>query len=236
MRKDSPNLYEILKTATGAPPQSPPEVQPRPVAVAEPPPTPKPAPAVVEAPPPKPPTRVVVPSRPVAADPSPPPPKPGFGDRTLTFSLNTVIFAGLVALGVIFLAFAIGQRMGRAKGRAEAQPVRAPAGDTRTGGPESAPSGRTLSIKLMEWSGATTRDFLSAEENAAAIKKTLAQNGHPQAWYAESRRGDKRVMILYYGKYEGRTDEARERLAALKKFKYNRATPFSGADFVEVDP
>jgi len=152
----------------------------------------------------------------------------------LTLSYNTAIFAGLVALAAVFLGFAVGQRWGRSKGKSEA--AAAPAGSPASHADTTpAPAGRVWAIKLLEWPGTTSREYVNAESNAESIKKTLVQNQHAAAWYAPAVRGDRRVLVLYYGKYEQRNEEAREKLATLRKYKYNRTTPFSGADFVEVE-
>ncbi|MBI2901937.1 MAG: hypothetical protein HYY17_17285 [Planctomycetes bacterium] len=236
MRRDSPNLYEILKTATGEaarPPETQPRVVPTPAAEA---PVSRPATAVVETPP----SRVAVPSRPAPTVPETPvkPATGGPGERVLRVTMNSAIFAGLVALGLAFLAFAIGQRVGRSKGRAETAAIPAERAAERPPASDAAPTGarRAWAIKLMEWSAGTTRDSLIAEKNSEDIKKTLEQKGLKEAWHALVVREDRKSRVLYYGNYDRRDDASRKKLAALQKFDYKGGTPFAKADFVEIDP
>lgn len=229
--KDSPNLYEILKQSTHGATEAPPEVQPRAVATAV-------EPAPVEKAPSGP--RIVVPPRPV------PPPAPvsatpapaGPGERSFTVTMNTAIFAGIVALGVVFLAYAIGVRAGKARGLEEAAAPATPTdADTEATDPGTAPpANKKLAIKLMEWSG-KSQERLTGMRNAESMKNTLAQQGFRGAWIdPQEMRGNEPFVVLYFGKYDSRTADAREKLAALKKFRYQNRYPFAQADFVEVEP
>lgn len=219
--KESPNLYEILKSASsavGAPPETAPRivVSTAPVAVQAPPPT-------VPTPPP----RVTSPPRIVAA---PLPAQQGLGERTLRVTYNTAIFAGLIALGIVFLAYAIGLRVGRSRANADsaAVPERTPEHPGLKDAARSSP-GKVWAIKLREWSGATAKERTEAEKEADALKKAMAQAALPAAGY------DPVTRTLYYGKYE-RLADAKEKLTAVRKFKVQGKAPFAGADCVEIAP
>jgi hypothetical protein len=180
--------------------------------------------------------RITVPSRPTSPS-ILPSSVLGLGDRILHVTYNTAIFAGLVALGVVFLSYAIGLKVGRSK---VAEPVMIPlptSEESKQVG-ESAPpvSGKVWAIKLMEWSGNSAQERLTAEKNAESIKKSLSQAGHPAAWYELSPKGARQVLTLYYGKFDQRSDDAKEKLSSLRKFKFQNKSIFSSADFNEVDP
>jgi hypothetical protein len=235
--KDSPNLYEILKSATAAGEAPPSDVQPRTAtrtAHAEAPVTPQSPTVAVEPPPPPSGPRITVPPRAVA--PPAPPPAPNPGDRVLRISYNTGIFLGIVVLGVVFLAYGIGVRVGRARAP-EADPSLQPKpGETITDPGPSSP-GKVWTIKLMEWSADTSKGRLEAEPNAERFRKSLQQAGFPAGWYVTQTRGGRKFVTLYYGKYDSqRSDEAREKLAALRKWKYDKTAYFATAGFEEVDP
>lgn len=225
--KDSPNLYEILKSAS-SPLETPPEVSPRTTVVAEPRPTPKPTPivAATETPPP----RI---QRPI----QPPPATSGPGDRILRLSYNSAIFVGLVALGIVFLAYAIGLRVGRSRAAvpiptSERAPEVASASD-----PTPPPSGKPWSIKLMEWEGGSSQARVAAELNADRRIKSLAQAGYLKAFWKRIARNDKTYIALYYGSYEDRrSEEAKEHLAVVRKIKFQGKEDYSRSDLVELTP
>ncbi len=221
--KESPNLYEILKSASSSV-ETPPETAPRIVV--------SPAPVAVQAPPS--PTRVTAPPRVAVLSTSPPamplPTQQGLGERTLRVTYNTAIFAGLIALGIVFLAYAIGLRVGRSRVNAESAAVteRTPENTATTDAARSSP-GKIWTIKLREWPGATGKERTDGEKEADAFKKALAQAALPSAGY------DPATRTLYYGRYE-RLSDAKEKLTAVRRFKVQGKTPFAGADCVEVDP
>lgn len=224
--KESPNLYEILKSASAAV-ETPPETAPR-IVVA-------PTPVAVQAPPPPPPTplpRVTAPPRVVAAPPLPPaaplPTQQGLGERTLRVTYNTAIFAGLIALGIVFLAYAIGLRVGRSRASAESTAVTERTPEGAADAARSAP-GKVWTIKLREWPGTTAKERTDAEKEADALKKAMAQQALPAAGY------DPATRTLCYGKYE-RLADAKEKLAAVKKFKLQGKTPFANAECLEIAP
>lgn len=228
--KDSPNLYEILKQSTNGGEAPPPETQPRAVTTAV-------ETAAVEPTKPSAP-RITVPPRPVpppAPAVSTPPPSGGFGERTLTVSFNTAIFAGIVALGVVFLAYAIGVRSGKAKAAAELTAAPAdPAADPNAGATETKP-GKIWTIQLLSWDATSSRDNGQAEPIAVGMSKSLEQAGFKPAWYDWVKKDDKRYLVLYYGRFGARTGEAQAKLAEVQKFKYKNQAHFARAGFVEIE-
>lgn len=246
MGRNAPNLYELLKAAgSRAPAGSEPDtgtadtasktLTPPPMKVVLPPveeeTEPEPA---APAPPP-------LPASP-AAD-APPPRFPlrkmrfGLGERTVQVTWNTAAFAALVVVGVVFLAYAIGHRVGRASSAAN--------GGIATQPPPARPLDQALApqgpppvytIRLMEWPARTNRERANANANAASLKTALESRQLPGAEYKLAPEGDR--VILNFGRFtEIGTAEAKQKLAQLREFRLPRNPDpvFKGAGFVRVN-
>ncbi len=236
--KDSPTLYDILKSASGPavetevvpPPPKPPEapagptLQDRlaaykaaktglsecPAAV------PPPAPAALTAP------AAVLPERPA-----------GPGERVLRLTYNTIAFLMLVILGLVFLSYAIGLRAGRS-GAADASAAKAPAilSDPVAA---PAPSPKVHAIRLIEWAGNTSQERVQAQVAAGKLVQALGKAGFKGAETMLIRRGAEKRVALYLERFTDRASaEARARLAAVRKFTFQNQAVFAKADFEEV--
>jgi len=232
--KESPNLYEILKSASAAL-DTPPEVAPRSTSavavegakpVLEASPSPK---SEIESPPP----RILVPNRFLSSPASAAAP----GERVIRLTYNTVIFVGLVALGVVFLAYAVGLRVGRNR--------RAPelTGPAEREAPSPAPEvasnvlSKVWTLKLMEWEGGSSQARVAAEMNADRRIKSLAQAGLARAYWKKVVRNEKTYIVLFYGTYDDRrSEEARAEIARIQKTKFLGKDDYARCDFVESTP
>lgn len=242
--KESPNLYEILKTTSG-----PKKAENR---VAEPTPEPVQATVLEE---PKPSVPLIEPPRPVAVSkPASTPvmkevgkPVEEPGEKVVRITYNTSIFLVLSGIGLLFIAYSLGVRSGRSRALTEAPTRPLPPErliveeETSTPVPPAeailAPvPQKVLTIKLLEWSGQTARDRVKAQQNAERIKKSLTQNGLPASYYQLVTRKGKKYVVLRYGKYEEeKSSEARRMLGKLRQFKYRGTAYFSRAGIETLD-
>ena len=242
--RHSPNLYEILRSAAG-PAGGSKESVPGPAtaaaAVVAPPPPPPPPPEVLEpepvvdyspAPilePPPPPVARVVESRltsPVfAALPTPtvdraePAPVAGLGERSLKVTYNTILFGGLVVLGVVFLSFTLGLRTGRG------QPEAVPAIPELQAVAPQAPAGPApkFTIRLIEYRGATSQEYTKAQDAAIRYKNELERLGLREGVVETIGTGTGRRVVLRYGEYaDAAAAPARETLKKLQSLKLDR--------------
>ncbi len=239
--KESPNLYEILKTTSRSKkPVHAPETEtsqpvrieePRRLSVAE----VAPRPVV-----PKPQTTPIAPQL-AQVDQEP-------GEKVIRITYNTAIFLVLAGIGLLFIAYAIGVRSGRARAVAEMSirplPSEGPeVGDEETVPPVPAAAAildpipeKMWTIKLLEWSGQTARDRIKAQQNAERIKKSLTQSGFPASYYQLVTRKEKKFVVLRYGKYEERNRaEARKVLEKLQRFKYRGTAYFTRSGLESID-
>lgn len=230
--RHSPNLYEILRSASApkenppgpavaAPP--PPEVQePDPIIDVSPPPIitveRPPAPRIIDTPPPRP------------VQPAPPPPvveryetpaPPGPGERSLRVTYNTLLFAGLVAVGVVFLAFTLGIRTGRS--HAEALPA---APELEAAAPqEPAVPARKFTIRLVEYRARTSQEYTKALDAAIRYKNELERLGLREGVVETLGLTPDRRVVLRYGEYEdAAAPPAKETLQKLKNLKLDKAS------------
>jgi len=237
MGRNSPNLYELLKAAGSRPPaaedgreapapaaavaDSPPPIKLEPAAPVErpEPPPPKPAARAVETPKPAP-----SPSSPAHARGT------GLGERVLAVTCNTAAFMGLVVVGVVFLAYAIGVRVGRSAAVA-AQPAPPPT-NVLAPLPEEPPP--VYTIRLMEWSFRSSRERADAQANAVKLKAALDAR---QLGGAEHRQNGDRY-VLNFGRFtDASSPEAKEKLSQLREFRLQRTQDpvFRGAGFVRAE-
>jgi outer membrane biosynthesis protein TonB len=230
-------------TATLTPPPAPAVTLPTPPNVEEivrPPdtakePVPMPPRLKVEAPRPRPiltPAAVLAPRVPPApaARPAAAEPPAGTGERMLHISANIAGFAALVALGLLFLAYSIGVRVGRAQASAPA-----PAPAPRDAAP-AAP--QTWTIQLMEWAARTQQEKTQALASAGELRNLVERQGFKDAQVLTvGAPGDQRVVLIH-GTYDSQGEAAKAALAKLKSLKLRRTDrePTFGrtAGFVEI--
>jgi len=222
--RNSPNLYEILRSASGPaavvkepppepapavlPPPPPPPPAPEPV-IEAPPPPPPPAPMPV-APPPRPVERIERPAPAVAADP---------GERAVRVTYNTLLFSGLVALGVVILAFTLGVRTGRSHAEAASVPV-----SPETGVPEApARPAPKFTIQLVEYRARTNQEYTKALDAATRYKLGLERAGYRGAVVDTLGQAPDRRIVLRYGEFaDANSAPALETFRKLQGLKFDR--------------
>lgn len=230
--RHSPNLYEILRSAS-APRDAGPKAADSgtAAAVAAPPPPPPPVVVeevepVVEAPPPPPPVierereRVVVVAPPPVVVERPEPAAPaGLGERSVRVTYNTMLFAGLVVVGAVFLAFTLGVRNGRKP--ADAPPATA---DLQAPSPQApkAPSPK-FTIRLIEYRARTSQEYTKALDAAIRYKNELERLGLRDAVVETLGMTPDRRVVLRYGEYtDAAAGPARETLKKLQEMKLDK--------------
>ncbi|HLY72555.1 MAG TPA: hypothetical protein VKU80_00420 [Planctomycetota bacterium] len=214
--------------------------------VLEPDPTPVPAATV---------TRMANPV-PVAADPAPVeedssvdlPAGPGPGEGVLKLTYNTALFGGMIAVGLLFIAYAIGLHVGKTAAPAPVMaevprpvlPAPAPVQPPRSApAPILAPPHRDYTIRLCELKIATAQDRLKALAFAedADLKKALERSGHKGFERANIKVNGEPRMALYVDKFSDINSEpAKAALTAMKNFRFKNQTPFAAAVFEELQP
>ncbi|MFN3487131.1 MAG: hypothetical protein ACK44W_16830 [Planctomycetota bacterium] len=163
----------------------------------------------------------------------------GWGERAVTLTYNTLAFGVLVGVGLLFVAYALGVKVGRANAAedaASAEAVRrtAPVPPPAPAPPPAPP--KEYTIRLAEWRYVTARDRVTAEAEAEDLRKALERAGYRGAEKVKIERAGEPRLALYIDRLTSYTaPSARERLAALQKFRLrNGTTPFSAATFEEV--
>ena len=206
--------------------------------ILEPDPTPIPAPTLTRVAPPPPPA--VEPAPVVEA-----PPK-GPGERVVKLTYNTVLFGGMVAVGLLFIAYAVGLHVGKGNAAAE---FHAPAEVARPAvkpivpvvpapqPPPPPPPKKEYTIRLGEWKFVTAQDRLKALAIAddPDLKKALERTGHRSFEKTMIRRGAEERLALYVDRFgDLNSDAAKSALTAMKTFKWKNQTPFAQATFEEA--
>jgi len=232
--RNSPNLYEILRSASGPAilaKEHPPEPAP---AALPPPPPPAPAP-VLEAAPPPPPSALELfppPPRPVEVIERPAPAprvseahssEPAVatdpGERAVRVTYNTLLFSGLVALGVVILAFTLGVRTGRSHAEAASAPAapEAPVPDS-TSGP--APK---FTIQLIEYRARTSQEYTKAIDAATRYKLGLERAGYRGAVVDTLGQVPDRRIVLRFGEFaDANSAPALETFRKLQGLRFDR--------------
>jgi hypothetical protein len=240
--KNSPNLFEILSSAASkpsTPASAPPEARSAPVDAA-----PEPGLqerlaaykaaklAMLTAPPPQAPAAVAFP------DPPPPPapaatavqsgPVSSPGERMVRLTWNTAAFLGLVIVGLLSIAYALGVRAGRASAAGEPAPEPSPA--------LAAPP-RAYAILVGEWpcSSQSAQERMKSKDAAEQAKAALDRAGHRGAEKVLIRRGGKDLLALYLGRFTNpASEEATKKLAAVRGLAVRGQRPFAQAQFEEL--
>jgi len=210
--------------------------------VLEPDPTPIPAPAVFRSAPPA----SVAPAPTRTETVSAAPPSDGPGERVVKLTYNTALFGGMVAVGLMFIAYAVGLHVGKSGVAPEvvdaprpAAPIASPVLSSRA--PISAPVAPTpkkeYTIRLCEMKISTSQERLKALAFAedADLKRALDRAGRKGFEKVSISRGGEPRMALYVDKFTDiNSDAAKSALTAMKTFRWKNATPFAQAAFEEV--
>lgn len=259
--KDSPNLYEILRSASRTSTDTAPS-EARPAAPSGEPHEPTlqerlaiykaakmglAAPSTREAAEPtSTPSPVTIPDA-VQASPAAPATAPsGPGERVLKITYNTAAFAVLVAVGLLFIAYSLGVRAGRS-GAAPPEhlavspaPPASSAPTASSGGAPTVPAPappKVFTLRLAEWPYRTAQERLKANAAAAEAKKLLARAGLTAAETVQVTRGSEPRLVLRLGRYgDPSSAQARSILADVQKVRNQNQTPFAQAQFEEVSP
>jgi len=211
--------------------------------ILEPDPTPIPAPSVTRVAPPPPPA-------PLMSMPDPAPaaeaPAKGPGERVVKLTYNTVLFGGMVAVGLLFVAYAVGLHVGKGNAAAEFQPaaVEPPRPIAKPAPifvppPPPPPPKKEYTIRLGEWKFVSAQDRVKALALAddPDLKKALERAGHRSFEKTFIQRGTDKNMALYVDRFTDlNSDAAKAALTAMKTFKWKTQTPFAQAAFEEAQP
>lgn len=243
--------YKARKLAEANTPSEPPTIQerapepaPAPPAVAvRPEPTPSPPAAAsvttFDAPPPPPaPVETVVPVQAVEDAPSSAPPGPG--EKVVRLTYNTMAFACLVGVGLVFIAYALGLQAGKNRAAAPVAAVRPSAPPAAQPMPPRPPAPapvapKEYAVRLAEWKYGTARERLTADAAIADLKRVLERQNVRNVERVVIQRGGEIRAALYVDRWRDiGSPEARARLAALQKIKAGTQAPFAQAAFEEV--
>jgi hypothetical protein len=190
-----------------------------------------PAPAPVAVPPP------VLESKPFA----------GPGERVLRLSYNNAVFAGLVVIGLLFVAYAIGVQAGKKRGL-ETAAVEAPAPAPfvretpippldvrRPAPPPPPPAPKEYTIRLAEWKYGTAQERLKADAAAEDFKKALDRASYRGSKKEVIQRGGEPRLALYLDTFADPSATAvKTRLASVQKLRVGTQTPFAQAQVEEA--
>jgi hypothetical protein len=238
--------YKAAKLAAATQPASAPapEKPSSATLILEPDPTPIPAPSATRlapTPPPPPPAPMISTSEP-AVEPAP----KGPGERVVKLTYNTVLFGGMVAVGLLFIAYAIGLHVGKGNAVAELQsavepavrPVVKPITQILPPPPPPPPAPRKeYTIRLCEMKLVTAQDRLKAMAlaNDPDLKKALERAGHRSYESVPIRRGAEDRLALYVDRFtDVNSEAAKSAMTAMKTFKWKNQTPFAQAVFEEA--
>ncbi len=241
--------YKAQKLAEANSPSPAPEPVARPVeapatAVAEM--TPPPAPRIeLPAPPPPRPATIatptlVLPPPPVSAAPV----SAGPGERTARLTWNTVAFAALVVVGLIFVAYAVGVSSGRRRAAVEAgaepaAPPR-PAAQVRASTPvppppPPPPPSKVYTVWLAEWRYGANSERVKADDAVRQLKAALDRANLKGVEVMKVQRGAEPRLAMYIDRLgDPGSAETKARLAAFQKFKFGTQLPFAQAAVVEL--
>jgi hypothetical protein len=232
--RHSPNLYEILRSAAAPRDAAAKSDSGTAAAVAAAPPPPPPPSVieetepVVEAPPLPPPPPVYERERIVVTAPAPAPvvverpepvATPGLGERSVRITYNTMLFAGLVVVGAVFLSFTLGVRNGRKP--ADAPPA---TNDLQAASPQApkVPSPK-FTIRLIEYRARTSQEYTKALDAAIRYKNELERLGLREAVVETLGMTPDRRVVLRYGEYtDAAAGPARETLKKLQEMKLDK--------------
>lgn len=231
--------YKAAKLASVAPVPAPSETA---VVVLEAPPeTPKPSILLTPAPAPVP--APLIPAK-TFSTPTPqsvatPVPR-GPGERAFRVTYNTAVFVGLVTVGLLFIAYAVGMQAGKSKAAevAATEPAPPPVPSPKPlekQAPPPPPAPRVYAVHLAEWPIRTSQENLKAMAAAEEMKKALSKAGLGLAEIMKIQRANEQRLALYLGRFTNLgSSEAKNKLALVQKVKVDKALPFAKAEFEEV--
>jgi hypothetical protein len=178
---------------------------------------------------------------------TPLPPAKGPGERVVRLTYNTALFGGMVAVGLLFVAYAVGLHVGKSQAPVDAPAVERPVAKapapvvpapTPLPTPVPAPAPRKeFTIRLGEWKFVTSQDKVKALALAddPELKKQLERAGHRGFSKEFIKSGNDVKMALYVNRYTDLNSEAaKSALTAMKTFRFRGQTPFAGAAFEEA--
>jgi hypothetical protein len=220
------------------------------VAVAEA--TPPPAPrAHVPAAPPPPPPPAVTPTVALPAAPPAPAPEPelravpaGPGERTTRITFNSLAFAALVVVGLLFVAYAVGVHSGRQRAASDVAqepaplpkvvvPTRDPAPPPPP--PPPPPPAKVYTLWLAEWRYGTPSERVKADDAVRQLKAALDRANLKGSDTLKVQRGAEPRLAMFIDRVKDPASaETRARLATLQKFRLGTQTPFAQASVVEM--
>jgi hypothetical protein len=146
----------------------------------------------------------------VAADP---------GERAVRVTYNTLLFSGLVALGIVILAFTLGVRTGRSRAEAAAAPA-APEASV-----PDAPSGPRpkFTIQLVEYRARNSQEYTKALDAATRYKLGLERAGYRGAVVDTLGEVADRRVVLRYGEFaDANSAPALETFRKLQGLRFER--------------
>ena len=166
----------------------------------------------------------------------------GPGERTLRLTLNTAAFAALVGIGLLFVAYAVGVKVGRSRVADVApEPISAaPTPPAATPKPPDVrpvppPAPKLYTIHLAEWPVRTAQERLKAADQADTYKKALDRANFKNAETLKIVRGGEERLALYLDRTKDAGSEAaKARLASIQKLKVQSQLPFAQAGYEEV--
>lgn len=172
-----------------------------------------------------------------------PAPAKGLGERVVKLTYNTVLFGGMVAVGLLFVSYAVGLHVGRSQAAANV-PLERPAAAKSAAPilvptPPPPPPQKDFTIRLGEWRFVTSQEKVKALALAddPELKRALARAGHRGFEKTFIRSGNDVKMALYVNRFSDLNSEAaRSALTAMKTFRFRGQTPFAGAVFEELQP
>lgn len=176
---------------------------------------------------------------------------PGPGARLVLVSYNTMLFGGMVVVGLLFMAYAIGLHVGKGQAAAEVaieRPV-TPTPITVVTPPTPKPPAVTppaviipkkeYTIRLADWKYVSAQDRVKCNQIAddPELKKALERAGHKGWDKAMITRGTEVRCNLYVDRFSDINSEAaKAALTAMKNFRWKGTTPFAQATFEEAQP
>jgi hypothetical protein len=217
-----------------------------PTLVLEPDPTPVPPMATTVVRPPT--VAISLPPPPVMAarEPEAAPVDKGPGERVVRLTYNTAAFSGMVAVGLLFVAYAVGLHVGKSQAAVET-PVETPRPIVKPAPVVPAPvvpapvvppaPSKQYTIRLGEWRFVTTQEKVKAQALAddPDLKKALERAGHKSFTKAFTGTRAEPKMVLYVNRYTDLNSEAaKSALTAMKTFRFRGQTPFANAVFEEA--
>lgn len=163
------------------------------------------------------------------------------GERVVRLTYNTLAFAGLVAVGLLFISYALGVHSGRARAAepspapaAAAAPAPAPNPAPKPQPPPAPP--KVYTFRLAEWPVALASQRTNAELEAESFRKALERANYRNVEKTAVRRANGEArLVLYMDRFSDPAAPAvRSKLAAVQAFKVGTRTPFAQAGVEEA--